>query len=294
MFGRHILRSFRGAWGVRGLGDKQGNGLRRPNLKPLQRTFAAAGAGAGGIAQLVARTPWNARLAVGLVSGGAATAACNWRGDEEVGPFETAEISWVRELAEQPGLREMLIPGQMLRKHPVGQLIAEDDHLFETMRRSDQVKEFRCFYHPKERKFYSIVMLGKDVCGYPSTVHGGLTAAIVDETFGGLYTSLLTSGNLGPTFPGLTARLEMDYKRKIPAGTVLLVTTELETIESRKVWMKASVTNGQGTMFATGRALFVAPNIGKQFTSALFRWRDGLAKQLQLQPQQAAPSFASA
>eukprot|EP00879_Flechtneria_rotunda_P009076 GHRR01009503.1.p1 GENE.GHRR01009503.1~~GHRR01009503.1.p1 ORF type:complete len:183 (+),score=32.34 GHRR01009503.1:236-784(+) len=129
MFGRHILRSFRGAWGVRGLGDKQGNGLRRPNLKPLQRTFAAAGAGAGGIAQLVARTPWNARLAVGLVSGGAATAACNWRGDEEVGPFETAEISWVRELAEQPGLREMLIPGQMLRKHPVGQLIAEDDHL---------------------------------------------------------------------------------------------------------------------------------------------------------------------
>jgi hypothetical protein len=32
---------------------------------------------------------------------------------------------------------------------------------FETMRKSDQVREFRCFYHPEDRKFYSVVMLGK-------------------------------------------------------------------------------------------------------------------------------------
>lgn len=40
----------------------------------------------------------------------------------------------------------------------------------------------------------------------------------MDETFGGLYTALLTTGNLGATLPGLTARLELDYKKKIPAG----------------------------------------------------------------------------
>lgn len=32
---------------------------------------------------------------------------------------------------------------------------------FETMRKSDQVREFRCFYHPETTKFYSVVMLGK-------------------------------------------------------------------------------------------------------------------------------------
>lgn len=133
-------------------------------------------------------------------------------------------------------------------------------------------------------------MLGlscRDVCGYPSTVHGGLTAAIVDETFGGLYTALLTTGNLGATLPGLTARLELDYKQKISAGTVLLVTTELETIEPRKVWMKATVTDGGSHTFVQGRALFVAPNIGKQF-ARLFKWKDGLAKQLQ--PSAAVPA----
>lgn len=64
------------------------------------------------------------------------------------------------------------------------------------------------------------------------------------------------------------------------AGTVLLVTTELESVESRKVWMKASVTNGNGTTFATGRALFVAPNLGKQF-AGLIKWKDSLSQQLQ-------------
>jgi hypothetical protein len=32
---------------------------------------------------------------------------------------------------------------------------------FETMRRSEQIKEFRCFFDANEKKFYSVVMLGK-------------------------------------------------------------------------------------------------------------------------------------
>jgi hypothetical protein len=61
------------------------------------------------------------------------------------------------------------------------------------------------------------------VCGYPATVHGGLTAAIIDESLGGLYTCMLTSGSLGVRMPALTARLEVDYRKKIPAGSIILV-----------------------------------------------------------------------
>ncbi len=52
---------------------------------------------------------------------------------------------------------------------------------------------------------------------------------------------------------------QVDYKQKIPAGSTLLVTTELERLEGRKVWMRATVSDGQGTEFAGARALFVAP-----------------------------------
>lgn len=40
---------------------------------------------------------------------------------------------FLQELAAQPGMKEMLVPGQMLRKHPVGQLLTEDDHLVSSL-----------------------------------------------------------------------------------------------------------------------------------------------------------------
>ncbi len=80
--------------------------------------------------------------------------------------------------------------------------------------------------------------------------------------------------------PGLTAKLELNYKKKIPSGSVLLIIAELESVEPRKVWMKAAVSNGTGTTFATGKALFVSPNIGKQF-AALLKWRDGFGQRQQ-------------
>lgn len=135
MFGRHLLRSFRQVWTTRGsVGDRRGTGfdnLRRPNFGQARTVAAAAGAGAAGsVVQLIARNPFTGRFAFGLVTGGTASAAWRWKSDDEVaGPFETAEVEWVQELAAQQGMKEMLVPGQMLRKHPIGQFIAEDDHL---------------------------------------------------------------------------------------------------------------------------------------------------------------------
>lgn len=135
MFGRHLLRSFRQVCSTRApLGDKRGSGLdslRRPNFGQARTVAAAAGAGAAGsIVQLIARNPFTGRFAAGLLTGSTATVAWRWKDDDEAaGPFETAEIQWVQDLAAEPGMKEMLVPGQMLRKHPIGQLISEDDHL---------------------------------------------------------------------------------------------------------------------------------------------------------------------
>eukprot|EP00775_Hariotina_reticulata_P014184 gene14184-14328_t len=141
MFARmHLFRSFRAAFGhgrnfrsntdsldtlrPRPANHGMGMGARRP-------VVSAAAAGAGNLVQLLTKTAWGARLCFGMLTGTAAGAAAwHWKEDnEEAGPFETAEIAWVQQLAEQPGMKEMLVPGQMLRKHPVGQLISTDDHL---------------------------------------------------------------------------------------------------------------------------------------------------------------------
>lgn len=141
MFARmHLFRSFRAALGhgrnfrsntdsldtlrPRPANHGMGMGARRP-------VVTAAAAGAGNLVQLLTKTAWGARLGFGMLTGTAAGAAAwHWKEDnEEAGPFETTGIAWVQQLAEQPGMKEMLVPGQMLRKHPVGQLISTDDHL---------------------------------------------------------------------------------------------------------------------------------------------------------------------
>ncbi|GAX80770.1 hypothetical protein CEUSTIGMA_g8205.t1 [Chlamydomonas eustigma] len=155
--------------------------------------------------------------------------------DSDFMDLKTSNIPWVQDLAAKESVQEVLNPGQMLRQNLIGKLLVEQDHLFEAMIQSGQILEFRCFYEPTEKRFHSVVQLGRDVCGFPQTVHGGLTAAIMDETFGGLGVCLWKSGALGFRPPAYTARLEVDYKKKIPAGTVIKCSTGLQKVEDRKV-----------------------------------------------------------
>ncbi|KIY96726.1 hypothetical protein MNEG_11233 [Monoraphidium neglectum] len=109
-------------------------GLRqgwRAHAAGAQRNVAAAAGAAGALGQLVQRA--GLKLAGGaMVLGGGGTAVTMMTREQQVeieASSETAKLAWVQALAAQPGMREVLVPGQQLRKHPVGQLISEEDHL---------------------------------------------------------------------------------------------------------------------------------------------------------------------
>ena len=56
--------------------------------------------------------------------------------------------------------------------------------------------------------------------------------------------------------------VEMVQKVEATPGRVLLCTAELERIEGRKLWMKATLRDcPNGKVYATGRALFVSPSM---------------------------------
>ncbi|GLI68036.1 hypothetical protein VaNZ11_012359 [Volvox africanus] len=244
-----------------------------------QLCVAAAQAHVGPVLQVLAKTGARWGGSAVLFAGAAYALAQSNRASESGGTSDLSSdvIPWVRQLAETNGVEEVLSPGQQLRKHPVGKLVVEQDHLFETMVASGQIKELRCFYDTRRRIFYSVAELGKEVCGFPQTVHGGLTAALVDETAGGLAVALWRAGDLGFRPPAYTARLEVDYKRKIPNGQIILISTEVEQLADRKVWLRAKVTNGKGTVYATGRALFVAPRWLPDWLRTLTGRRDAVA-----------------
>ncbi|KAK9821548.1 hypothetical protein WJX74_010745 [Apatococcus lobatus] len=165
--------------------------------------------------------------------------------------------AWVYELASSPAETSMLTSNTLLsEEHPM----LKRDHMFSALLRHDMVEDMSVFYNVEQRRVSSVIKLGNEICGYPRIVHGGLTAAVVDECLGFLMFALKHQRALPFWGPAYTVHLEVDYKNKIQAGRLLLCEVEVESMEGRKLWMKAMVRDGpEGKVYATARALFVAP-----------------------------------
>ena len=65
--------------------------------------------------------------------------------------------------------------------------------------------------------------------------------------------------------------------QKISAGSTILCTAEVESIEGRKLWMTSTLKDGPtGKVYATARALFVAPSSTRLAKDAVKLLRDGV------------------
>ena len=112
-----------------------------------------------------------------------------------------------------------------------------------------------------------LFQLGGGVCGHAGIVHGGLTAALIDQISG--ETAFLSAG------PGsFTANLNVNYLKPLIAHRWLLVTGRVVAVEGRKVRVHVDVSEGGGqgaegtegaegaggrVVYATGDVLFVRP-----------------------------------
>lgn len=84
--------------------------------------------------------------------------------------------------------------------------------------------------------------------GPPGLVHGGWLAALLDQALGA------AAGAAG--MPGLTANLDVNYRRPTPLNTPLEITAQVTGTERRKVFVAAEIRhNGETT--AEGTAIMV-------------------------------------
>jgi len=88
--------------------------------------------------------------------------------------------------------------------------------------------------------------------GAPGLIHGGLLSTAMDETMGSLAYLLMT--------PAVTGRLEVDFRRPIPVGSVVVIDARIVAQHGRKVYATADVSfAGDTTNMPVGRGagLFV-------------------------------------
>lgn len=84
--------------------------------------------------------------------------------------------------------------------------------------------------------------------GPPGLVHGGWIAALLDQAVG--------SVSAVQTSPGLTAKLEVDYRRPTPLFTPLEITSKVDRVEGRKVFVSGQIV-AHGEVTATATALMI-------------------------------------
>ncbi|KAL0781013.1 hypothetical protein CaCOL14_002348 [Colletotrichum acutatum] len=115
-----------------------------------------------------------------------------------------------------------------------------------------------CWTEKGGKSLVSISHLGTDICGHPGIVHGGLLATMLDEglarcCFGAL-----------PHKVGVTAKLEINYRKPVHAGTYVVLRARTTRVEGRKAWVEGQletlpVDGEEPIVLAQASALFVSP-----------------------------------
>ncbi|XHF97348.1 hypothetical protein AWENTII_000937 [Aspergillus wentii] len=108
------------------------------------------------------------------------------------------------------------------------------------------------------KSLVSILYLGSDVSGHPGIVHGGLLATLLDEGLARCCFPALPNG------VGVTANLNIDYRRPAMAGNYAVLRAETTKVEGRKAWVEGRIETlpedgKEPKVLVEAKALFIEP-----------------------------------
>ncbi|EQC27838.1 hypothetical protein, variant 3 [Saprolegnia diclina VS20] len=134
-----------------------------------------------------------------------------------------------------------------------GSLFDVEKHFIHSLRNiGGKYESFVVFGHVDKQSTTSFVHFGNSLCGHEGIVHGGCISTICDELFGWTMYWIMDKA-------GFTANLNVNFRKPLPAQTLAIVTTELERIEGRKVYLKAKVQDAEGNTYTEATSLFIMP-----------------------------------
>lgn len=106
-----------------------------------------------------------------------------------------------------------------------------------------------------EQKVKARIIIPRDFCSYPGFVHGGIVAAILDETAG---RALMVNGD--HDFLMVTATLEVKYRHPVPTETPLQATGWIVRPGKNRARVAAEITREEdGTVLASCQATVLRP-----------------------------------
>lgn len=98
--------------------------------------------------------------------------------------------------------------------------------------------------------------LGDELNGHPGLIHGGFTAALLDDLFG--WTAYMESEHHAKSPLIFTANLSVNYRAPMQADSVYTVELWAEkVVRSKKIYLKALVKNAEGKLCVDSTSLYI-------------------------------------
>ncbi|KAM4861638.1 acyl-coenzyme A thioesterase THEM4 isoform 2-T2 [Thomomys bottae] len=119
--------------------------------------------------------------------------------------------------------------------------------------------EYVMFCNDVEKKVVCLFQGGPYLQGAPGFIHGGAIASIIDATVG--MCASRTEGFV------MTANLNINYKRPIPLCSVVVINSQLDKIEGRKLFLSCNIqSSDEKTLHTEATGLFIKLDPKKRLT----------------------------
>ncbi|XP_034510197.1 acyl-coenzyme A thioesterase THEM4 isoform X2 [Ailuropoda melanoleuca] len=113
--------------------------------------------------------------------------------------------------------------------------------------------EYAMFHNHVENRTVCIFQGGPYLQGASGFLHGGAIATMMDSTLG---VCALTAGGVA-----MTANLNINFRRPIPLCSVVVINSQLDKVEGRKLFVSCNVQSVDGkTLHSKATSLFVKLN----------------------------------
>ncbi len=108
--------------------------------------------------------------------------------------------------------------------------------------------------------------LGVPYEGPPDLVHGGVCALVLDHVLG-------SAGGAGGS-PGMTASLQLRYRRPTPLHRPLVARAWIDHVDGRKTTMRGEIARADGRVCVEASGLFILPGFLADQVEEAQRYRD--------------------
>lgn len=168
------------------------------------------------------------------------------------------ETPWCASILDDPGF--LSLPSHT--RTPPPHLVGRYSLMSQTLATADTVPIWQAFYRLPSKvdsekdgagELRVLAMLGSGMDGHLHTAHGGVAATLLDEAMGTLAGIHKTPGK-----PIFTAFIHVDYKNPLPTPRAVMIKAALDARSGgRKLYIRATIEDGNGTIFSAAEALFL-------------------------------------